>query len=221
MRTRWLCSLIAASCCAAAPVRAHAQEAINFASVSGTITDTQGAVVPGARVSARHLETNVAAETATNPEGRFRFPYLRVGTYEIKVEISGFAESARILKTTVGSAFDIPVVLTLAGLDARVTVNADATLLEAARSSIAGTLPQTEIQGLPMNGRNFLDMPLLIPGASPTNIGSTQLFAETSAVPRQGISIASQRNFSNSFIVDGLSANDGPAGLSGMPSGVD
>ena len=72
-----------------------------------------------------------------------------------------------------------------------------------------------------MNGRNFLDLALLIPGVSPTNVGSTQLFAETSAVPGQGISIASQRNLSNSFIVDGLSANDDAAGLSGIPYGVD
>jgi hypothetical protein len=56
---------------------------------------------------------------------------------------------------------------------------------------------------------------------SPTNIGSTQLFSETSAVPGQGISIASQRNLSNNFIVDGLSANDDAAGLSGIPYGLD
>ena len=98
---------------------------------------------------------------------------------------------------------------------------ATATVLEAARSQIAGTVPQAEIQNLPMNGRNFLDLALLIPGVSPTNIGSTQLFAETSAVPGQGISIASQRNLSNNFIVDGLSANDDAAGLSGIPYGVD
>ena len=79
MRASWLCSLIVASCCAAAPARAHAQEAINFASVSGTVTDAQGAVVPGARVSARHMETNVTAETVTNMEGRFLSTILAPG----------------------------------------------------------------------------------------------------------------------------------------------
>ena len=113
------------------------------------------------------------------------------------------------------------MVLAVAGLDTSITVTGDTTVLEAARSQIAGTVPQAEIQNLPMNGRNFLDLALLIPGVSPTNIGSTQLFAETSAVPGQGISIASQRNLSNNFIVDGLSANDDAAGLSGIPYGVD
>ena len=72
-----------------------------------------------------------------------------------------------------------------------------------------------------MNGRNFLDVALLVPGVSPPNVGGTQLFAETSAVPGVGLSVGSQRNFSNNFIVDGLSANDDAAGLSGIPYGVD
>src|SRR5205823_14818036 len=74
---------------------------------------------------------------------------------------------------------------------------------------------------LPLNGRNFLDLALLVPGVSPTNTASNQLFAETSAVPGQGISVGSQRNFSNNFIVDGLSANDDAAGLSGVFYGLD
>ena len=94
-------------------------------------------------------------------------------------------------------------------------------MLETARSQIAGTVPQAEVESLPMNGRNFLDLALLIPGVSPTNTGSTQLFAETSAVPGPGHLVGSQRNLSNSFIVDGLSANDDAAGLSGIPYGVD
>ena len=94
-------------------------------------------------------------------------------------------------------------------------------MLEAARTQIAGTVPRTEIRNLPLNGRNFLDVALLIPGVSPTNTASNQLFAETSAVPGQGLSVSSQRNFSNSFIVDGLSANDDAAGLSGIFYGLD
>src|SRR5439155_20226371 len=102
-----------------------------------------------------------------------------------------------------------------------VVVSGEAAVLEAARSQIAGTVSQAEVSALPLNGRNFLDLALVIPGVSPTNTASNQLFAETSAVPGQGLSVGSQRNFSNNFIVDGLSANDDAAGLSGMPYGVD
>ena len=172
-------------------------------------------------MTARQTATNVTAETVSDNEGRFRFPYLRIGTYELKVRVDGFKENTRTLTLSAGSAFDVPITLEVAGIDATVTVVANAQVLETARSQIAGTVPQAEVQNLPMNGRNFLDLALLVPGVSPTNTNSTQLFAETSGVPGQGISIASQRNLSNSFIVDGLSANDDAAGLSGIPFGVD
>jgi Carboxypeptidase regulatory-like domain/TonB dependent receptor-like, beta-barrel len=198
-----------------------AQQSVDYASVSGRVTDQQGAVVPGAQVSARQTQTNVTTETVTDSSGRFRFPYLKVGPYELKVRLQGFADLTRTLDLAVGSAFDLSLVLSVAGLETSVSVSGDTAVLETARSQIAGTVPQIEIQNLPMNGRNFLDLALLVPGVSPTNIGSTQLFAETSAVPGQGISIASQRNLSNNFIVDGVSANDDAAGLSGIPYGVD
>jgi Carboxypeptidase regulatory-like domain/TonB dependent receptor-like, beta-barrel len=206
----WLC-----------PPALAAQETVNQASIGGRVTDEQGGVVPGALVRARHLETNTTAEIETGTDGRFRFPYLKPGSYEVTVHLDGFADATRTLTLTVGAAFDLPVILRVAGLDTSVTVTAQAPVLESARTQIAGTVSQTEARGLPLNGRNFLDLALLIPGVSPTNTGSTQLFAETSAVPGQGLSIGSQRNLSNSFIVDGLSANDDAAGLSGIPYAVD
>src|SRR6185503_19592379 len=154
-------------------------------------------------------------------DGRFRFPYLKVGPYEIKVRRQGFADAVRAVTLTVGSAFELAIALTVASAEMNITVAGEAAVLEAARTQIAGTVSQTEVSSLPLNGRSFLDLALLVPGVSPTNTASNQLFAETSAVPGQGISIGSQRNFSNSFIVDGLSANDDAAGLSGIPYGID
>src|SRR5580765_5333290 len=213
--------VVFALCVVASAHVAVAQETVNFANISGRVTDPQGAAAPGAQVTARQTETNITAETVTDPQGRFRFPYLKVGPYEIKVRLQGFAEATRSLILTVGSAFELPVSLTVGALDTSVTVTGEATVLEAARSQIAGTVSQTEVKNLPMNGRNFLDLALLVPGVSPTNVASTQLFSETSAVPGGGLSVGSQRNFSNSFIVDGLSANDDAAGLSGIPYTVD
>jgi hypothetical protein len=200
---------------------AAAQETVNFASVSGRVTDPQGGVTPGATVTARHTETNVTATTTTDDEGRFRFPYLRVGPYDIAARQPGFAAATRTLTLGLGAAYELTLSLSVGELTTSLIVTAQADVLETARSQIAGTLPQVEVQSLPLNGRNFLDLALLVPGVSPTNIGSTQLFAETSAVPGQGISIGSQRNLSNNFIVDGLSANDDAAGLSGIPYSVD
>jgi hypothetical protein len=217
---RWkLAAFFCAALACARPIAAS-QQSVDYASVSGRVMDPQGAVIPGAQVTARQTQTNVSTETVTDEAGRFRLQHLNIGSYELKVHIEGFADLTRNLSVTAGSAFDLPLTLAIAGVSTTMTIIEQA-LIDTARTQIAGTVEQKEIQRLPMNGRNFLDLALLIPGVSPTNIGNTQLFAETSAVPGQGISIASQRNLSNSFIVDGLSANDDAAGLTGMAYGVD
>ncbi len=198
-----------------------AQETLHHASVSGRVLDASNSVVQGAIVAARNVDTNFTASGMTDRDGRFRFAYLKVGSYEITVRQPGFAAAVRRLSVNVGGAYDLVFSLSVKTEETSVNVAGDAAVLEAARSQIAGTVSQPEIQNLPMNGRNFLDLALLVPGVSPTNTGSNQLFAETSAVPGQGISVGSQRNFSNNFIVDGLSANDDAAGLSGVFYGLD
>jgi hypothetical protein len=219
---RHVIRLMVVACCVMTSGRSvQAQETVNQATISGRVFDSQDAPVPGARVVVRQTDTNVTIEASTGADGRFRFPYLRIGPYELRAMLQGFREHVRTLTLSAGSALDLSITLDVAGIDAAVTVVADSPVLETARSQIAGTVQQIEVQNLPMNGRNFLDLALLVPGVSPTNTNSTQLFAETSAVPGQGLSIASQRNLSNSFIVDGLSANDDAAGLSGITFGVD
>ena len=215
------CGLWLALSCLAPCASALAQETVDSASISGRVMDPQGATVPGATVVATHVETRASRQALTDDEGRFRFTYLKVGRYEIRVSLAGFAETSRTLTVTAGSAFELPVSLTLAGLDTSVTVSAEAPVIEAARSQLASTVLQAEAAAVPLNGRNFLDLALLAPGVSPTNVASTQLFAETSAVTGGGLSVGSQRNFSNNFVVDGLSANDDASGLSGMPFSVD
>src|ERR1051326_8467030 len=200
---------------------ASAQQTINYATVSGRVTDPTDAVISGADVVARETETNLTSSTTTDSEGRFRFPYLRPGPYEITVRAAGFADAKRSVTLTVGAAFGLAVSLNVASLATEVEVSGQQDVLETARTQVAGTVPQTEVTELPVNGRNFLDVALLVPGVSPTNTASNQLFAETSAVPGQGLSVNSQRNFSNGFIVDGLSADDDAAGLSGVFYGYD
>lgn len=217
--TQWTAAMAVVWAAIVAPVAA--QESINYGTISGRVADAQGAMVPGATVSARQLETDLVVTAVTDDGGRFRFPYLRVGHYELVVQLVGFADARRQLALTVGSAFELPFTLVVQGVTSEVTVSAVAPVLESARSQIATTVAVTEVQSLPLNGRQFLDIALVTPGVAPPNINSTQLFAETSAVPGVGLSVGSQRNLSNSFIVDGLSANDDAAGLSGMPYGVD
>ena len=206
-------------CCWSASL-SIAQEAINYATLSGRVKDPSGAVVEGALITARQLDTNLSSEMTTDNEGRFRFAYLKPGPYRIKVDRKGFGVATRSFALNAGSAYDLTVDLEINSAFSA-DVFDDSVVLETSHSQIAGTVARTEMAALPSNGRNYLDLALLIPGVSPTNTGANQLFAETSAVPGQGISIGSQRNFSNSFVVDGLSGNDDAAGLAGVFLGYD
>src|SRR5690349_16315513 len=114
------------------PGLAAAQQAIDHASVAGRVTDPSGAVVTGATVFARHLDTNLGTAAVTDGEGRFRFPYLRVGRYDLQVRHPGFAPASRQLTLGPGAAFEMPFVLALDVVSTAVSVAADAPVLESA-----------------------------------------------------------------------------------------
>ena len=200
---------------------AFAQEGLTTASVTGRVLDPSGAVVPHVTVNALQIATNQAYSAQTDAQGRFRLPYLPVGQYRLRTQTPGFAETVRDVQLTVGSAFDVTLQLGISASNSSVQVNAESPVLEVDRSQIGETVQQAEIQNLPFEGRNYLDLALLLPGVSPTNTASTQTLAETSEVPGQGYSVNSQRNFSNSFIVDGVSDNDDAAGVAGNVFSLD
>src|ERR1043165_3012885 len=193
-----------------------AQQVVTAASLSGQTEDANGAAVRGALVTARNLETSLIQTATSDAAGRYRFTLLPVGAYRLTVESRGFAPLTRELTLTIGQALDLPRRLAVAGVAESVNVSgADAPVVETARTQVAETVGPREVDGLPLNGHNYLDLALLVPAVSRTNTGSNQHFAETSAVPGQGISVAGQRNTGNGFVVDGLSANDDAADLAG------
>jgi hypothetical protein len=202
-------------------LRGFAQQSVDYASIGGRVLDQTGAAVAGAQVRARHIDTNVTTATLRAGSGRFRLPALRIGNYELIVRQAGFKDAAVQLSLAAGAAFEVPVSLQVADVTAEVTVAAGTPVLDAARSQITATVSEVEVRSLPLNGRNFQELALVVPGVSPTNLNSTQLFPETSAVLGASLSVSSQRNLSNNFIVDGLSANDDAAALGGITYAVD
>src|SRR5258707_1309567 len=90
---------------------AIAQETINNASLSGRVTDSSGAVIRDAAVTARQVATNRTRDTHTDSEGRFRFAYLQVGQYEVTVRQHGFSDADLPVTLTIGAAFDLPIKL--------------------------------------------------------------------------------------------------------------
>lgn len=193
----------------------RAQQNVTSGALSGRVEDARGAVVNGANITAIHLETKQQHTTTSDRDGRYRFPYLRTGGYDLRVDAEGFATINKQLTVSIGQSLDLPIKLDVAGVSAQVSIDRDLPVVETVRTQITEIITPREINDLPLNGRNYLDLALLVPGVAPTNTGSNQRFAETSAVPGQGISIAGQRNLYNSFILDGVSANDDAADLTG------
>jgi hypothetical protein len=194
---------------------ARAQQTIASASVSGTVIDATDAVMAAATLHLVNRETNQAVDARADGRGRFRFVYVPVGSYRLSASAPGFAMTSVDLDLGVGQALDVPLRLTVAATNESVNVTAQAPLIEAARTAIAELVTPREVDSLPLNGRNYLDLALLVPNVSRTNTRNNDRFAETSAVPGTGLSVASQRNIGNTFIVDGLSANDDAADLAG------
>ena len=156
-----------------------AQQNVTSATLSGRIEDTCGAVITGAHVTATHLETNQQLTTTSDYEGLYRFPYLRTGSYDLKFDAPGFFAVTKQLTVSVGQSLDLPVKLEVTGVSAHVDIGIDVPMVETVRTQITETIRPNEIHELPLNGRNYLDLALLIPGVSTTNTGSNQRFAET------------------------------------------
>ncbi|MGB8507911.1 MAG: carboxypeptidase-like regulatory domain-containing protein, partial [Pyrinomonadaceae bacterium] len=106
-----LIALGAAIILTASALPALAQQTVNSATLGGRVEDANGAAMAGAVVTATNTETNQSKTSTTDEEGRYRFAYLPVGAYELKVEKSGFASLVKSLTLTVGQALDLPLAL--------------------------------------------------------------------------------------------------------------
>ena len=218
MRSKsWSPAAWLAICVCVARRRPRARQAVASATVTGTVRDSSGLRRAGRRPSTSAITRPIRSrEAVTDARGRFRILYLPVGDYHLSVQFSGFTTANVNLSLAVGDQIDVPIVMKPAGVAFVDTVVAAAPLVETRRTELAAAITPHEVDSLPLNGRNYLDLALLAPNVSRTNLRTTDRFAETSAVPGTGVSVAGQRNLNNNFVVDGLSANDDAADLAGM-----
>jgi hypothetical protein len=167
-------------------------------SISGRITDTAGAVVPGANVSVTNSETGDKREAVTNEEGRYNFPALLVGVYSLRVEKTGFAPTVKDnIQVSVSLNSEINIELGTGQVEARVDVTTAGELLETTESQVSKVVNQQNILELP--GRNSLNgLALLNPGVLPNQNGR----------PGSGFAVNGNRTRSNNFTIDGANNND-------------
>lgn len=137
-------------------------------SISGTVRDssTSHAVLVGATVTAKNTATGVAQTTSSNSVGRYVFPNLQVGTYDLTVEFSEFKKSVHShVIVDVASAVLLDVSMTPGEVTQEVEVKAETPLIEKSNATLGGITDGRQLQELPINGRDYARFSLLVPGA--------------------------------------------------------
>ncbi len=143
------------------PAAGLAQEA----ALIGIVTDTTGAVLPGVTVTAVHEATGNTFEAVTDGAGSFRLP-VRVGAYRVTAQLQGFQTVTRTnLQLLLGQQANINLELAPATLQETVTVTGEAPLLDTTESTVGANIDPRQMEELPINGRNWMDLALLTPGA--------------------------------------------------------
>jgi hypothetical protein len=136
--------------------------------LNGTVTDPQGAVVAGAKIVITSTATGVSRETTSGSDGGFAVTDLTPGDYSVRVTVSGFATSeVKGIRLEVGRASTLNVSLKIARGGEVVQVTGAELAPNTTQSMLQGQVESQEIQTLPLNGRNFLDLAFLLPGNRP------------------------------------------------------
>jgi hypothetical protein len=171
---------------------AWAQATATTGQIEGIVTDSTGAALADATLTARNLDTGFERRTTSEPSGLFRLMLLPLGRYELQVELPGFATRQRSdLHLRVGETVTVDLSLQVAA-QAEVTVKDTAPAVEVARSLPAATLDERAIATLPINGRRFEDFVFLTPGTVPDPVNGRPV-------------IGGQRGIHAAYVVDGAS----------------
>jgi len=173
--------------------------------ILGTVTDNSGAVVAGAGVDVTNIATGLTSHTQTSSTGDFTVPYLAPATYKVTVSSTGFQKAVvDNVGLVVGQQERVNVSLKPGTINESVEVQANAIALDTETSAVTQTVTQRQVEELPLNGRNFVQLLLL--GAGAVTIGGEQ------GTMRQGqgnaISINGGRPTSNNYTLDGLVNTD-------------
>ncbi len=183
-----------------APAAADAQ--ILYGSVTGTVKDAQGALIPGATVTIVNKDTNLTRETVSSPDGSYTLANVLAGPYDVKVALTGFRETVRTnVPVTIGQIARVDFTLEVGSLSESITVASDAQLLQTDKADVHTELKSTEITSMPLNRfRNYQALMSLVPGTTPMAFGN----AETDTPARSlATNVNGQVNTNNTTRTDG------------------
>jgi hypothetical protein len=193
-------------------------------SIQGTVTDTAGAVIPGAHVKVFSPGTGLSRTVTTNDQGAYVASELPLGSYSITIDMQGFRTTTlNGIPVSVGSPARADAKLSAGSVEENVQVTADVPLVETSDNNSGGTIDAEMASELPINGGDYTKLLELVPGASSDPVGSTE-----SAGSYGLFSLNGNRGRSNNYLLDGTDMNDGyrnlpsvnQAGVWGCPSTI-
>jgi len=197
------------------------------ATLTGTVTDRSGAVIPKAEISVKNAATGVTRNSETNSAGFYTAPGLPPGNYAVSVIAAGFSTALRTNVTlTVGAQQVLDFTMQVGQVSQNVEVTEEAPSIDLASSTISGSVDQRSVVGLPLNGRSWSDLATLQPGVS-----SIKTLPNVTNPDRIGrglgnqLTITGARPQQNNYLINGVSMNDytngAPGSMLGGNLGVD
>jgi hypothetical protein len=141
------------------------------ATLSGTVTDSSGGVLPGVNVTATEMNTGRQLTAVTEARGQYRFTLLEPGTYRVQAELSGFATTVITgVELLVGQNANLPLQMNIAGVEETVTITGESPLIDVVSSEITGNVDRHQMEELPLQGRNWLELAMIVKGITANEV---------------------------------------------------
>lgn len=189
---------------------------VTSGTISGTVKDSSGAVLPGAAIKIDNTDTGAGRTLTTDSRGYYSAPNLTLGQYEITTTLSGFqTEVKRGITLNVGQNAVIDVTLQVGTVTERVQVTAEAPLIETTSANVAGLVNERQVRDLPLNARNLIELAPLYAGVA--FAGSGERSASKGFATK--LTISGTRYNASLFQLDGIDIND-TAGSAGGAAGI-
>jgi carboxypeptidase family protein len=177
---------------------------IPIATINGLVTDQTGAVIVGAEITVKQMGTGVLRKLTTHDDGRFRVENLQPGEYEVEVTSQGFATVWRRLTMRIGDDATINFELQPGLLSQKVEVRGDVASVNTTDFGISGVVSRTQVENLPLNGRNYLELAHLEPEVDVASVSNPGLGGNN----YQRVSIAGAPVLDTRIFIDGSTVGD-------------
>src|SRR5579863_976995 len=207
------------------PTSALAQVSANL---SGRITDSTGAAIPAATVTATNIETGIARTALTNPSGRYQLFELPIGRYELHAAKAGFADETRQgILLVVGQDATADITLPVGQVRQQISVNENVPVVNSSTQEISGLVGEQQVRNLPLNGRSYDLLLTLNPGIVNFTSQKTGGTGVSNSSTGNNFAVSGNRPQQNLFLLNGIEFtgaaenNMTPGGASGQLLGVD